>query len=42
MEEDAEEPKEPAHLDYKYLKSFVGPLTGPSRDNDILEKKESD
>ena len=31
MEEDAEDPKEPAHLDYKYLKSFEGPLdrSGP-------------
>ena len=27
MEEDADDPKEAAHLDYKYLKSFVGPLT---------------
>lgn len=26
IEEDEEDPKEPAHLDYKYLKSYVGPL----------------
>jgi len=30
MEEDAEDPKEPAHLDYKYLKSFAGPLAQSS------------
>jgi hypothetical protein len=27
IEEDAEEPKEVAHLDYKYLRSYEGPLT---------------
>lgn len=27
IEDDAEDPKEASHLDYKYLKSFEGPLT---------------
>ena len=27
IEEDADEPKEASHLDYKYLKSYEGPLT---------------
>ncbi len=27
IEEDKEHPKEAAHLDYKYNKSYVGPLT---------------
>ena len=27
IEEDADDPKEPAHLDYKYLRSYVGPLS---------------
>jgi hypothetical protein len=27
IEEDQDDPKEPAHLDYKYLKSFVGPMS---------------
>ena len=26
IEEDQDDPKEPAHLDYKYIKSFAGPL----------------
>jgi hypothetical protein len=26
IEEDADDPKEPGHLDYKYLKSNIGPL----------------
>ena len=29
IEEDAEDPKEVAHLDYKYLKSYEGPLAKP-------------
>lgn len=29
IEEDIEEPKEAAHLDYKYLKSYEGPLAKP-------------
>jgi hypothetical protein len=29
IEEDTEEPKEAAHLDYKYLKSTEGPLAKP-------------
>jgi hypothetical protein len=29
IEEDAEDPKEAAHLDYKYLKSYEGPLAKP-------------
>lgn len=31
IEEDADDPKEPAHLDYKYLKSYVGPLSVSER-----------
>lgn len=27
IEEDQEDPKEPAHHDYKYLKSYAGPLS---------------
>lgn len=27
IEEDKEYPKEPAHLDYRYLKTFAGPLS---------------
>jgi hypothetical protein len=27
IEDDAEEPKEAQHLDYKYIKSYEGPLT---------------
>jgi hypothetical protein len=27
IEEDAEKPKEAQHLDYKYIKSYEGPLT---------------
>lgn len=30
IKEDAEEPKEPAHYDYKYITSYEGPLTKPS------------
>jgi hypothetical protein len=30
IEEDADDPKEQAHLDYKYLRSFEGPLAKPS------------
>lgn len=26
IEDDAEDPKEAAHLDYKYLKSYEGPM----------------
>ena len=29
IEEDQDEPKEAAHLDYKYLKSYEGPLAKP-------------
>ena len=29
IEEDADDPKEPAHLDYKYIKSYAGPLARP-------------
>lgn len=29
IEEDADEPKEVSHLDYKYLKSYEGPMTKP-------------
>lgn len=29
IEEDAEDPKEQAHLDYKYLKTYEGPLAKP-------------
>lgn len=38
MEEDAEDPREPAHLDYKYLKAFAGPLLTANNPNDIKEK----
>jgi hypothetical protein len=27
IEEDAEEPKEAQHMDYKYIKSYEGPMT---------------
>lgn len=27
IEEDGEEPKEAQHMDYKYIKSYEGPLT---------------
>ena len=27
IDEDADEPKEASHLDYKYIKSYEGPLT---------------
>lgn len=37
IEEDADDPKEQAHLDYKYLRSFEGPLAKPSS-----QKAESD
>jgi hypothetical protein len=29
IEEDIEEPKEQAHLDYRYIKSYEGPMTKP-------------
>ena len=35
IEEDQEDPKEPAHLDYKYLKSYVGPLSLKMKNEDI-------
>ena len=37
IEEDSGDPKEPAHLDYKYLKSYEGPLASQSQ----LEKGQS-
>jgi hypothetical protein len=40
MEEDAEDPREPAHLDYKYLKAYAGPLSIPNNSNDIKENKQ--
>ncbi len=40
MEEDAEDPREPAHLDYKYLKAFAGPLSIPNNPDDIKENKQ--
>lgn len=39
MEEDAEDPREPAHLDYKYLKAYAGPLQ-VNNSSDIKEKKQ--
>jgi hypothetical protein len=30
IEEDKAYPKEPAHLDYKYNKSYEGPMTQPT------------
>lgn len=39
MEEDAEDPREPAHLDYKYLKAYAGPLQVNNSD-DIKERKQ--
>lgn len=41
MVEDQDDPKEPAHLDYKYLKSFAGPITKTNK-NDILEESSSE
>lgn len=41
IEEDAEEPKEASHLDYKYLKSYEGPLTKiPKNRNQNSEEKQ--
>ena len=31
IEEDADEPKIPSHLDYKYIKSYEGPMTKPNQ-----------
>jgi hypothetical protein len=48
IEDDAEDPKEASHLDYKYLKSYEGPLTkvpiksaaaGAKEDKEQLLKK---
>ena len=36
IEEDADDPKEPGHLDYKYIKSLAGPLV-PSQQHSIKE-----
>jgi len=33
IQEDKEDPKEPSHFDYKYLKSKAGPLY-KTKDND--------
>ncbi len=34
IEEDQDDPKEAAHLDYKYLKSYEGPLANPDSDHE--------
>lgn len=39
IEEDQDDPKEAAHLDYKYLKSYEGPLAKPTTQSN---KGESD
>lgn len=41
IEEDAEDPKEPAHLDYKYIKSFAGPLAATPTNKSLRESRES-
>ncbi len=43
IEEDFQEPKDLSHLDYKYLKSFEGPLAkSPIRDETANNDIESD
>jgi hypothetical protein len=37
IEEDQDDPKEAAHLDYKYLKSYEGPLAKPSTQSNKAE-----
>jgi len=47
IEDDAEDPKEASHLDYKYLKSYEGPLskqlpkrrTGKGDTEELIKKK---
>lgn len=37
IEEDQDDPKEAAHLDYKYLKSYEGPLAKPATQSNKAE-----
>ena len=39
IEEDADEPKEASHLDYKYLKSYEGPLTKGGGSSNLRSRK---
>ena len=42
IEEDIEYPKEPAHLDYRYLKTMAGPLAQPTAIKTFKEKLDED